>query len=705
MTTVRTVARAGAVAFALGLSLTGPHSAAVASADSATDQSATPCRGPAARDTAAPPPHRGGGAQEGAVRGTSPGILGAASAGSPGRRTPRAESPIATTLYTAPAASAPVGDLPVPTTSDATGRDPGIPADTPLGWTMLAAARRETVTAAAVAAASAPGTVIPQTPLFTALKLQEIPVIGPLLVTPVVTLVNHLPVIGDLLHPIFGYPLLPAGQVAPRDVKVVSFDGTEIYTHFLPANGLLVGQSAPTVLVGAAIGQPGGTNLDGTPLDPVFASSSGAISLAAPRNAGYNVVTWDTRGAYFSGGRLEIDSPDFEARDASAIIDWVAQLPQTQLDGPCDPRIGMAGASYGGGVQLVTAATDHRVDAIVPTIDWNTLTNSFYPSAAFKSGSTLMLAATLVVTLTRLNPSLLPAIIHGAITGELTPAGQDLLASRGPGPALGYPDLVGRISAPTMLVQGAVDAAFSLQEADITANSLLAQSVPLKMLWFCGGHGTCINNLFDFSQGPLIEQRTIAWLDHYVKGEAVSTGPAFEWVDQRGQHLSTDSYPAPAGNPITVSRDGHAVLPLIPYMFGSGPMFFVMPTGGTKALNAVNLDSPVSPTTSYIVGPPRLSFSYSGTGTGDHVYAQLVDNTTGLVLGNQVTPIPVTLDGATHTVDVALLPVAHTLSPGKTVTLQLFSWSADYAAKPSLGSMTVSDMATSLPTTPDPTVG
>ena len=74
------------------------------------------------------------------------------------------------------------------------------------------------------------------------------------------------------------------------------------------------------------------------------------------------------------------------------------------------------------------------------------------------------------------------------------------------------------------------------------------------------------------------------------------------------------------------------------------------------------------------------------------------------MLGNQVTPIPVILDGAEHTVDIALIPVAHTLAPGKTVTLQLFSWSADYAAKPSLGSMTVSDVAMSLPTTPNPTV-
>ena len=45
------------------------------------------------------------------------------------------------------------------------------------------------------------------------------------------------------------------------------------------------------------------------------------------------------------------------------------------------------------------------------------------------------------------------------------------------------------------------------------------------------------------------------------------------------------------------------------------------------------------------MGAPELTLTYSGTGSSRHVYAQLVDDTTGLVLGNIVTPIPVTLDG------------------------------------------------------------
>jgi ABC-2 type transport system ATP-binding protein len=76
----------------------------------------------------------------------------------------------------------------------------------------------------------------------------------------------------------------------------------------------------------------------------------------------------------------------------------------------------------------------------------------------------------------------------------------------------------------------------------------------------------------------------------------------------------------------------------------------------------------------------------------------LVDNKTGLVLGNHVTPIPVTLDGKTHTAKVSLEMVAHTLAPGETVTLQLVASAVEYQALWSSGELRVSDMKLTLPT-------
>jgi len=52
------------------------------------------------------------------------------------------------------------------------------------------------------------------------------------------------------------------------------------------------------------------------------------------------------------------------------------------LDRPGDPRAGIAGASYGGGIALLAAAYDHRIDAIVPQITWNNLATALFPDAA-----------------------------------------------------------------------------------------------------------------------------------------------------------------------------------------------------------------------------------------------------------------------------------------------------------------------------------
>ena len=103
-------------------------------------------------------------------------------------------------------------------------------------------------------------------------------------------------------------------------------------------------------------------------------------------------------------------------------------------------------------------------------------------------------------------------------------------------------------------------------------------------------------------------------------------------------------------------------------------------------------------TTTYIVGAPKLTFTYSGTGSSSHVYAQLLDNTTGLVLGNQVTPIAVTLDGATHEAVVDLEPVAHTLAPGETLTVQIVASAVTYQALWSSGRLHVSMIKLTLPT-------
>ena len=601
------------------------------------------------------------------------------------------------------ALSQPVSALLDPFAGDA----PTAPIASPLMWTMAAAARRELSAATTTVdqpADLATNSLVTETPLAAIERpkvvaieqiaplafLQQIPILGPVVFTPIVAVIHGIPVVGDVLHRFVGYPVefgLPAGAPKPRDFKVISDDGTPIYVHFIPARGLTATAQAPTVLNGPGLALAGATTLNGTIFDPFAADLFGMLSVGTLRDAGYNVVTWDPRGEWSSGGQLELNSADFEGRDMSAIISWLADQPEVLLDKPGDPRMGMVGVSYGGGIQLVTAANDKRVDAIVPAITYHRLDTALYKNEAFKSSWATPLTAALGLTLARINPRILPAAVYGALTGQMTQGDEDLLIARNPA--------VDKITVPTLLIQGTVDTIFSLQEADDTAQILIANGVPTKVVWFCGGHGVCAHNLIDFSDGSLIEKRTLEWLNRYVKGDlSVPTGPQFEWVDQRGQWHSSNTYPVSKGAPI-VSIATDKTLPLIPYIGGSGIPFVPL---AFKAPNAVNIRVPAT-TQTYLMGAPELTLTYSGTGSSRHVYAQLVDDSSGLVLGYIATPIPVTLDGTTRTVTVDLEPVAHTLRPGESVTLQLVASAGLYERIiPALGVLNVSSMQLTLPT-------
>ncbi len=579
------------------------------------------------------------------------------------------------------------------------GDTPAAPGGAAAVWALAAATRREFLGVVPDLEQAANPAVqkvvaIPVTPLLT--PLQHIPILGPLIITPIVATLKQIPLIGDILHPIIGYPLGGTGGTTPRDVYVISADGTPIYVHFFPAQGVAKGTVAPTILYGSGLGLPGETN----PLamkSPFLPNQ--VIGMGMLLRAGYNVVTWDPRGEWSSGGRLEIDHPDYEGQDMVAIISWISQQPEALLDAPGDPRIGMVGASYGGGIHLVTAAIDHRVDAIVPTIAWHNLNTALYKNGATKTSWGAILTVALLFTGARVNPRIYSAVAVGMITGQLPKVDQNFLEDRS------ISQLLENVVAPTLLAHGTVDTLFTLQEAHDNAMVLIGNGVPTKVVWYCGGHGGCITST---NNGEVIERATLDWLDRYVKGLPVSTGPQFEWVDQHGQNFSSDIYPVEPATPLTVSSTAGGTLPLLPLLGGSGPNFDALRAGplgallgilsGARALNAVNLTTTQATSTTYIVGAPELEFTYSGTGYSRHVYAQLVDDSTGLVIGNQVTPIPVTLDGKTHTAKVALEPVAHTLAPGQTVTVQIVASAVTYQTPWTLGELRVSDITLTLPT-------
>jgi ABC-2 type transport system ATP-binding protein len=469
--------------------------------------------------------------------------------------------------------------------------------------------------------------------------------------------------IGTIALGVLGSLAVLAPAAHARDVIVNSFDGEPIVAHFFPATGIQPGETAPTIMIGHGWG------------------GSGATSAPAQYAEDYNVLTWDARGFGGSGGTVMIDHPEFEARDAQALIDFIAQQPEAELDEPGDPRVGMDGPSYGGGIQFITAARDDRVDAIAPTIAWNSLRTSLYKADAVKDGWGLALAGLGLPT------SLLPGVFSpagvqaghqspqffnlltsGLTTGRFQAAEVDWLDEHGPH------HLLSQIEAPTLIAQGTVDTLFTLEEAHQNFLALKAAGVPAKMLWFCGGHGACLTE--SDSDDPIggiagdsgrVQERKVAWFARYLLDDSsVDVGPEFEWIDEAGEWHQSGAYPlADAGS---VRGQGSGQIPLVPGVSGSGILIFA--TEGLVGGLTIPIEAP--PTGSHVVGAPTLKLDYSANGVSTapdgetHVFAQLIDRSrqnpllpgTNLVVNNQATPIKIKLDGQSHRIEIPLERIA-----------------------------------------------
>lgn len=309
------------------------------------------------------------------------------------------------------------------------------------------------------------------------------------------------------------------------------------------------------------------------------------------------MVTWDPRGEFASCVVLQLDSPQYEGQDAQQLITWVAGLNGVELDGVNDPTMGMVGVSYGGGIQLVTAASDDRVDAIAPGWAWNTLPDSLYPDKAFRTSYSALLLLGLVQTRARITPQIYGGILTGASLGILTPRQIQLLQISGPG------------------------------------ETVRGITVPLGQGRRAGG-------------------------PHRIRVDRSERHPVgVEPAADRGR-LLVSSVP-------TTTWNTGKTLPIIPFIGRSGPNPEVpLPYGlgdGSVATNAVTIDLQNPSGDANVVGPPHVVIDYSGLGTSRHIYAQVVDKSTGLVVGNIVTPVPVTLNGRDQTAEIDLNDIAYTM--------------------------------------------
>nr|WP_203914001.1 alpha/beta fold hydrolase [Rhizocola hellebori] len=240
---------------------------------------------------------------------------------------------------------------------------------------------------------------------------------------------------------------------------------------------------------------------------------------------GYAVMTWTARGFGASTGRIHLNSPDHEVRDAQNLLSWLAEKPEIRTDSAGDPRVGVVGGSYGGALALLLAGADSRVDAIVPMITWNDLGESLFPGGVFKQtwagiffGAGMSRGATGNPQCGRWAQDVCETYLRVASTGVLDDKSRELLAKRSP------ESVLNRIKAPTLLIQGEADSLFPLSEADANARGI--SGAPVRVAWFTGGH--------DGGQGPLSDQNrvkflTVQWLNHYVKGEGAAPSDSFTY--------------------------------------------------------------------------------------------------------------------------------------------------------------------------------
>ncbi|WP_405477017.1 CocE/NonD family hydrolase [Streptomyces sp. NBC_00009] len=353
--------------------------------------------------------------------------------------------------------------------------------------------------------------------------------------------------------------------------------------------GVDAAHTAPAVL---ATNGFGGSKSDG---------STDAIGKAFAAR-GYVGLVYSGLGFGKSGCLVSLDDPRIDGAAASGLVDFLAgtraaddgtKADYVTKDGKGDPRVGMIGGSYGGAIQLATAAVDHRVDALVPMITWNDLAYSLDPNSAadrsvpgaFKwqwTNGFYLIGEGQPLLEPSLDPSRINKLTCLHFVTDACETISTLNSGRYPsdkaGPMLDYARSVSPVSylkqvkAPTLLVQGQSDSLFNLNEAQATYGTLKAQGTATKMIWQSWGHSGGLTDPasgeLNLAQGNLetsyVGKRILAWFDRYLQHKKdVDTGPAFayyrDWITDPGQTYATAQSVPALSRKLYLSGDGKLV--------------------------------------------------------------------------------------------------------------------------------------------------
>ncbi|MFD5582795.1 CocE/NonD family hydrolase [Streptomyces sp. NPDC127063] len=475
-----------------------------------------------------------------------------------------------------------------------------------------------------------------------------------------------------------------------RTDQVLAVDGVRLDTSYFTSAGT---GRRPAVLLGHG-----------------FGGSKDDVRQQAEHLArdGYAVLTWSARGFGRSTGRIGLNDPQGEVADVRALTDWLARQPQVRLDKPGDPRVGIAGASYGGAIALLAAGYDQRIDAIAPAITYWNLADALFPGGVFKKLWTGVFFST-GGGCARFEPALCRMYQRVAESGRPDAQARQLLTERSPSA------VAGRIKVPTLLVQGQSDSLFPLGQADAAARAIRANGAPVDVDWIAGGHDG--GNL----ETARVESRVTAWFDRYLKGDkGTDTGPAFR-VTRTGGVDSTDGTAQLRGASATAYPGLRAGTREVPLTGGtqrvdnpagaSPPAVSALPGlgGGTGLAQlsslglGVSLDFPGQyaayesaplPRDLTVTGTPTVTIHVSSTSDDAVLFGKVYDvgpGTARPVLPAQLVA-PVRIEGARAGKDVTLtLPaIDHEVRRGHRLRLVLASTDLGYASPAAPATYTVS---------------
>lgn len=423
---------------------------------------------------------------------------------------------------------------------------------------------------------------------------------------------------------------------------------------------------------------------------------------------GYAVLTWSARSFGRSTGKIGLNDPKGEVQDVRKLIDWLARQPQVQLDKPGDPRVGIAGASYGGAISLLAAGYDDRVDAIAPAITYWNLSDALFPNGVFKK-----LWAGIFVNsgggCAKFEPQLCRMYERVAESGTPDAQAEKLLDERSPS-AVGD-----RIKVPTLLLQGQTDSLFPLGQADAAAKAIRANGAPVDVDWIAGGHDGG-----DMETGR-VQARVASWFDRYLKDDkGADTGPAFRVTrtlgtdtgdgETRLSGVDADTYPGLEGDPRPIALTGREqsfenpagssppAVSALPGIGGAGGLAQLSTLGVGISLDFPGqyaaFESAPFKDDLQITGSPTVTVHVKSTSDDAVLFAKVYD--VGPGRGQQVLPSqlvePLRVEDAKAGKDVTLtLPaIDHEVQDGHRLRLVLASTDLGYASPAAPATYTVS---------------